>query len=116
MGKNEAPAEPTRPKLGNWCKVSGSAIRLRGEWNSNRGARMVKYEPIHYEKPRRMMYVGKRTVFNGWREWICDEVGFGFFQTEPVEVWLFVDSEHRNPIRVFPKQVMTKAKKKGKGE
>ena len=51
------------------------------------------------------MYIGWRTVFDGVIDLISSDGGCYFEMTQPREIWLFVESDRKNPIRVFPEQV-----------
>ena len=86
-----------RPQLGEWCEISatghkadaysGESNRIWQEWNN--------------VPPFRAMYVGNRTVYDGYREWE-DEVGYSFTPHSHREVWLFVRDARQNPIHAFP--------------
>lgn len=91
-----------RPKLGEWLTVRKHAGKRhdgnRTTWHS-------------WDAPQieRAMFIGYRTVFNGTREadWEYEEghvynAGFIFFQSEALEVWLFVYNGRMNPFRAFP--------------
>ena len=98
-----------RPELGQWCDIRAIALKggepyVNTEWFT---------KPL--EKEIQGMYIGWRTVANGsmesdyeYESWEhpAHEVGKFFVRSESLEVWLFVVSDRKNPIRAFPQSVM----------
>lgn len=91
-----------RPKLGEWRNLEKEVYKRhyrvpkegrRTEW-TQRDIRTV-----------RGLYIGWRTVYNGYSEWLGDEEGYNFSQSDHREVWLFIIDDRKNPIRVFPEDV-----------
>lgn len=60
----------------------------RGSW--------AKPEPVEG------IYVGYRTISDGYMLRESDEMGFVWVPKDYFEVWLIVPNERSNPIRVFP--------------
>jgi hypothetical protein len=99
-----------RPKLGDWCKFKAEAGKF------HEGAK-TQWERCELGQVQRGMYIGWRTVFNGQMENVYEYgdwenpqavlLGRYFFQSEPLEVWLFVTNERQNFMRVFPDDVLS---------
>ena len=97
-----------RPELGEWCEITAEAYKKKAPWS--RGVRKVEWMPKKLAQPLRGMYIGWRTVFDGEAEYIGEEEGAVFKQGESREVWLFVTSPRKNPIRTFPNGVKREVK------
>jgi len=97
----------TRPQFGQTVTVTAKA------WRRNRyevkGAFPDQYTQtfrvwerfLAFKSPRRAMYIGFRTKYNGESEWI-DEVGNVFTPNEHFEMWLVVEDERHAPYFVWP--------------
>lgn len=72
-----------RPELGEWCELSAIGTKRH---TLDRGTNVI-WKEIRQDQPVQAMYIGYRTVYNGWSEW---------------EVWLFVTDVRHNPIHAFP--------------
>lgn len=86
-----------RPQLGEWCEIS--ATGHKSDERSGKSNRVWK--EWQFAAPFRAMYIGYRTVYDGYREWE-DEVGYIFTPHAHREVWLFVRDARQNPIHAFP--------------
>lgn len=91
-----------RPKL--FSKVSASRVAVksrRSAFTSWHGIEVAPFEGY---------YVGRRLVYDGKTKYHVfgdNEVETEFTRTATHEVWLLLVSEFKNPIRVFPKDVVT---------
>lgn len=83
--------------------LTGQTRRSNERWErwKRRGDRgsWAKPEPVDG------IYVGYRTISDGYMVWVSDEVGSVWVPKEYFEVWLIVPNERGNPIRVFPTDV-----------
>lgn len=102
-----------RPQLGQWFTLTGFAQPVKtpvgrlNYWPENRTWKAREF--WGKEKTKCAMYIGWRTVFDGVIDLISSDEGCNFTVTQPREVWLFVESDRRNIIRVFPEQVCMEA-------
>lgn len=92
-----------RPELGEWCDITAEAHKSKAPWS--RRYRKIEWIARPRREPIRAMYIGWRTVYDGEAEYISDEEGTAFKQSQPREVWLFVTSARTNPIRAFAADV-----------
>lgn len=92
-----------RPELGEWCDIAATAHKNKQPWS--RGYRKIEWVARPRRQPIRGMYIGWRTVFDGEAEYISDEEGTAFKQSQPHEVWLFVTSARTNPVHAFAADV-----------
>lgn len=101
-----------RPQLGEWRTLKATTYK----WHEN-GKTTWEHCPL--DAPVLGMYIGCRTVFEGKMENVYEYgdwenpqnilLGRFFFQSKPIEVWLFVIKERQNFVRVFPQDVEIKA-------
>jgi len=59
----------------------------------------------HDPKVREGIYIGYRTVSDGFSEWLGAEEGNGYTQYASYRVALVVFSERENPVYVFPSDI-----------
>ncbi len=99
-----------RPAFGQRVQITGKVDRSRyyhqrplpggrlGNWQT---------EVTWTERPAEAegIFIGYRTVYEGWIEYVDDEVGNIFDPQGHLEVWLVVTDPRRNPIRCRPSQV-----------
>jgi hypothetical protein len=105
-----------RPQLGEWCEVTAVLDQQRTaifhptshhfqhylkEW--------VNKPKWQFETPKRMMYIGYRTIFDGNSIWVDEEVGSVFQITAHKEAWIFVENARSKPVRVLPECVTRQA-------
>ena len=97
-----------RPQLGQWCLISAIATKRKSGAKIGKQFRRTesRWACSKLEKPLRAMFIGYRTV----SDCVFDANDFGGDEYEETienynhqEVWLFVYSDRRNLIRVFPK-------------
>lgn len=89
-----------RPNLGQWCKVKRTA-RKRHHYVQ----RLTEWVPVNLTVPRDAIYIGFRSARNVLTQYDGDGFVTGWEFLTSREIWLFVSSERKNPIYVFPEDV-----------
>lgn len=104
----------TRPEMGQRVRITGKAKQIRGyqrekinsvaPWGSRTGYPR-QWIRDDFDISQEGIYIGYRTIFDGYIWWENDEVGNVFAPSDHHEVWLVVINPRHNPIRVFPEDV-----------
>lgn len=104
--KIKAVARKKRVHLnGKESPIKPDYFAVRSEWDG-RGTTWTLWTREKLSDPIEGIYIGWRNVRDGVVEYEGMEIGNVFYQKRVHRAWLFVISEHRNPIYVFPEDTV----------
>ena len=89
-----------RPEFGQRINASGYVVKTR-RWDSRKGD-VVTWE--HRTYPVEGLYIGFRDVFEGVTNYFEDHSEF--HMDKKIRVWMIVQHERKNPIRILPSDVI----------
>ena len=92
-----------RPALGQWVTCSDRMYR-RWDYHTKTYVRWAEFIPGG-PKPIEGIFVGYRTIQDGYTEWGGEECGNIWNPTKYKEAWLIVTDPRHAPIKVFPEDV-----------
>lgn len=84
-------------KLGEWYDVKATSEKHRYQSETSRVRRELS-------KTVKMMFIGNRTVYEGYARGDWDEREF--IQTKSIPVYLFVENGNKNPVYVLPEDAL----------